>query len=173
LKEENNRENENWLRGKVERVPDLLQPAAHALLQSKEEVSKYLRDFPEDKLWIKPAGRASVAFHLQHIAGVIDRLLTYAKGDSLTETQLNYVRSEGVQKEEVDLKTLIANVEFQIDKALEFLKTLDENNLNKKVEIGRKRIPSTLIGVLFHAGEHSQRHIGQLLVTVSVVKNMD
>ena len=39
--------------------------------------------FPPSLLWTRPAGLASVGFHLQHIAGVIDRLFTYARGEAL------------------------------------------------------------------------------------------
>jgi len=35
--------------------------------------------------------------------------------------------------------------------------------------VGRKRIPSNVIGLLFHTAEHTQRHTGQLLVTVKVL----
>lgn len=165
-----NKKIENWLRGKVDGISDLLQPAAHAFLQSKEEVSEYLHDFPESELWVKPFGRASVAFHLQHIAGVTDRLLTYAKGEQLSEEQLNYLKSEGIPDEKLKLKDLIEKVEKVLDEAVDYLRDIEETELTQKVEIGRKQIPSTLMGVLFHAAEHSQRHIGQMLVTASVVK---
>ena len=167
-KEEDNLE--FWLRGKVEEVPDLLQPAAHAFLQSKKELRKYLKGFPESQLWEKPAGRASVGFHLQHIAGVTDRLLTYAQGEQLSEEQCAYLKAEGVPNEKIKLEELIEQAENIIDEAINYLKNLSEENLTHKVEVGRKRIESTLIGVLFHAAEHSQRHIGQMLVTTSVVR---
>ena len=162
---------ENWLRGKVEGIPDLLQPAAHAFLQSREEVVEYLEDFPENKLWVKPSGRACVGFHLQHIAGVTDRLLTYARGEQLSEKQLKYLKAEGVPDDHIKLEELIEQVQNRIDAAIIYLKDLEEDDLSRTVEVGRKRIPSTLMGVLFHAAEHSQRHIGQMLVTVSVVKD--
>ncbi len=161
---------ENWLRGKIDGVPDLLQPAAHALLQTKEEASNYLEDFPSHLLWEKPAGRASVVFHLQHIAGVTNRLITYAKGRQLDNEQLNYLKREGIPDDDLSLSVLLENLNNSIDEAIEYLKVLQNEDLTRKVEIGRKKIESTLIGVLFHAAEHSQRHIGQMLVTISVVK---
>ena len=170
MNSEDEKKEENWLRGRVDKVPDLLQPAAHAFLQSREEISRYLHNFPENKLWEKPAGRASVGFHLQHIAGVTDRLLTYAKGDQLSENQLHYLEAEGIPNENLILEDLIDNVQNNIDTAINYLKDLEEAELTRTVEVGRNRIPSTLIGVLFHAAEHSQRHVGQLLVTISVVK---
>ena len=162
---------ENWLRGKIEGVPDLFQPAAHALLQTKEEAAEYLIDFPDHLLWQQPAGRASVGFHLQHIAGVTNRLLTYAKGEELSKAQLDYLKLEGVEDKNIKLAGLLENLNNSIDEAVEYLKKLHDEDPVKKVEIGRRKIPSTLIGVLFHAAEHSQRHIGQMLVTISVVQD--
>lgn len=81
---------EVWLRGPIPDIPALLQPAAQALLQAREDVHKYTKDFPEALLWEKPDGRASVGFHLQHLSGVLDRMLTYARGESLSEKQFAF-----------------------------------------------------------------------------------
>ena len=62
----------------------LLQPVAHALLQAREEVNLFMTAFPDGLLWDKPAGLASIAFHLQHLKGVLDRLFTYARGEKLS-----------------------------------------------------------------------------------------
>ena len=63
---------EVWLRGPIPNIPPLLQPVAHALLQVREEVNNLTQDFPEIELWHRPAGMASVGFHLQHLTGVLD-----------------------------------------------------------------------------------------------------
>jgi hypothetical protein len=73
---------EYWLQGPIPDVPALLQPIAHAFLQAKKEIHQAVGNFPEEKIWEQPAGVASVAFHLQHLAGVIDRLFTYAKANN-------------------------------------------------------------------------------------------
>ena len=161
---------EYWLRGKVEGIHDFLQPAAHAFLQSKMEARKYLIDFPPNLLWEKPAGRASVGFHLKHITGVTDRLLTYAKLQNLSEDQLKYLKEEGIPDEQLSVKFLLENLDNKVEEVLEFLKTIPAEELKEERFVGRKKIPSTLIGILFHAAEHSQRHIGQMLVTISVLK---
>ncbi|OEY71803.1 DinB family protein [Salegentibacter salarius] len=158
---------EVWLRGKVEGVPNLLQPAAHALLQSGEEVQKYMQDFPEELLWEKPAGRASVGFHLQHLTGVMDRMLTYAQAEKLSENQFQYLKNEGKPDQEISGAFLVKNFWEKVDEAIDFLKNTPENILTEYRPVGRKELPSTVIGLLFHAAEHSQRHVGQLLVTVS------
>lgn len=85
---------EVWLRGPILDIPPILQPVAHALLQAREEVDTLLIGFPETYLWEKPAGMASPGFHLQHLAGVIDRLFTYARGESLSKGQLTALAAE-------------------------------------------------------------------------------
>ncbi|WP_339649344.1 DinB family protein, partial [uncultured Salegentibacter sp.] len=158
---------EVWLRGKIPDVPDLLQPAAQALLQSGEEVEKYMQDFPEELLWEKPAGRASVGFHLQHLTGVIDRMLTYNKAEKLSKNQFQYLKDEGKPNNDISVEFLVQKFQEKVNEAIDFLKKTPENILTEYRSVGRKELPSTVIGLLFHAAEHSQRHVGQLLVTVS------
>lgn len=161
---------EYWLSGPIPEIPPLLQPAAHALLQSVRDVKTYMRDFPEEQLWENPLGRASVGFHLRHLTGVLDRLLTYAKGDVLTTNQLAYLKNEGNGQDAPSSQQLIAHFEEKVNEALDHFKTIPEITLTEARYVGRKKLPSTVIGLLFHAAEHSQRHVGQLLVTVSAAK---
>ncbi len=160
---------EVWLRGPLPDVPALLQPVAHALLQAREEVETSLRDFPGDRLWDRPAGVASVGFHLQHLAGVLDRLFTYARGEGLTATQLAALAAEGkptgLPGEPAALVQLFGR---QVEKSLAQLRMTEEKTLTEPREVGRAKLPSTVLGLLFHAAEHTQRHVGQLLVTVRV-----
>ena len=162
---------EVWLRGPLPGIPALLQPVAHALLQAREEVETHLRDFPADRLWERPAGVASVGFHLQHLAGVLDRLFTYARGEGLTAGQLAALAAEGkptgLASEPAALVQLFGQ---QVEKSLAQLRITDEKTLTEPREVGRAKLPSTVLGLLFHAAEHTQRHVGQLLVTARVVQ---
>lgn len=162
---------EYWLRGPVKDIPELLQPAAHALLQSNAELNAYLKDFPKELLWEKLEGRASVGFHIQHMTGVLDRMLTYAKGKSLSKAQFEFLKNEGISKEGFDVAFLIEAFSKQVQEAFQYFKGLSEDSLKGKRSVGRKKLPSTVLGLLFHAAEHSQRHMGQLLVTASVIKS--
>jgi uncharacterized damage-inducible protein DinB len=164
---------EFWLRGSVEGVPDLLQPAAHALLQSKLEAYKYTESFDETLLWKTLHSRASVGFHLQHITGVLDRMLSYAQEKGLSEIQFKKLENEGVPNAEITIDTLCRNFDTKVEEAIDYFKKLHKTDLTTKRNVGRQKLPSTLIGVLFHAAEHSQRHIGQLLVTVSSLETGD
>lgn len=166
-----NEEYEYWLSGPVPGVPDLLQPVAHALLQSERELKKYTADFPKELLWAKTAGRASVGFHMNHITGVLDRLMTYAKGESLSDEQFQFLKKEGVFNLDTEIADLQEQFSAKVAEALIYFKTIPEASLTEKRTVGRKKLPSTVMGLLFHAAEHNQRHIGQLLVTVSVLKD--
>lgn len=161
---------EYWLRGPVPGISLLLQPVAHALLQAKDEVSKALQNFPDEKLWEKPGESASVGFHLQHLRGVLDRLFTYAKDETLNALQLEALAAEGKPHPgETTLQELLAAFHQQVAYSLEQLKYTDEKNLTDTREVGRAKLPSTVLGLLFHAAEHTMRHTGQLLVTAKVV----
>jgi len=162
---------EYWLRGPVAGIPGLLQPVAHALLQSRDEVNALMAGFPEKRLWERPGGVASPGFHLQHLAGVLDRLLTYARGEMLDPGQLEELAGEGVGGED-ELARLLERYNIQIDNALLQLAGTPELSLTEPRGVGRARIPSTVGGLLFHAAEHSMRHTGQLLVTVRILQSV-
>ncbi|WP_028665676.1 DinB family protein [Runella zeae] len=162
---------EVWLRGPLPNIPALLQPVAHALLQAREEVAALGHDFDNQLLWQRPAGMASVGFHLQHLTGVLDRLFTYARGEALSPVQLQWLAAEGSPQIEADsFERLFQKFSNQIEKALLQLEHTDIAQLTEVRGVGRAQIPSTVIGLLFHAAEHSQRHLGQLLVTAAIVK---
>lgn len=161
---------EVWLRGPLEGIPVLLQPVAHALLQAQEELYELLHDFPETLLWQQPAGVASPGFHLQHMVGVLDRLFTYASGHMLSAGQLEYLAREGKPAENTTLAQFIVAFDAQLAISLTRLKEINPETLTAVRGVGRKQTPSTVLGLLFHAAEHTMRHTGQLLVTVQVLK---
>ena len=166
-----NQQEEVWLRGPIDGVPALLQPVAHALRQAQEEVHAYTRDFPTKLLNERPAGVASVGFHLQHLRGVLDRLFTYAQGEALNETQLEELRIEDEEQIEETTEDLVQAFDRQIEQAIRQLQSTPEASLTEVKGVGRAQLPSTVLGLLFHAAEHTQRHVGQLLVTARVVQS--
>lgn len=160
---------EVWLRGPLGGVPEPLQPVAHSLLQTLEEVRKVVKDLPDEILWTRPGGVASAGFHLRHMAGVIDRLFTYARGDQLDEHQRRVLASEQeAPGGPVSAAELLTALEIQVDGAMQILRRTPEAMLAEPRAVGRKALPSTVRGLYFHAAEHLQRHLGQLLVTVRV-----
>jgi uncharacterized damage-inducible protein DinB len=161
---------EVWLRGPINGYPPELQPVIHALLQAQEEIHQLMKGFPSDLLWERPAGLASPAFHLQHIAGVLDRMATYAKAESLNLPQLEYLKKEGTGDSKLSPEILVESLDQQIAEFLDFLSSIDTSTLSDFRGVGRAQLPSTVAGLVFHAAEHSQRHFGQLLVTVKVLQ---
>lgn len=162
---------EVWLRGPLPGMPGLLQPVAHALLQAREEINELMAGFPDDLLWEKPAGMASTGFHLQHLTGVLDRLFTYARNQQLSQQQLNALAAEGKPGDNsYTTAVLVAAFNRQVDDALTELSQADEPKLAEHRSVGRAQLPSTVIGLYVHSAEHTMRHLGQLLVTVNVLK---
>ena len=157
---------EAWLRGPIEGIPAPLQPVAHALVQAREEARALLQDFPRELLWTRPSGVASVGFHLRHAAGVVDRLFTYARGETLSDAQRRVLAQESSESESAgDVADLLNAFDAQVDRALDQLRATRPETLSETRLVGRQRLPSTVFGLLFHAAEHTQRHIGQMLVT--------
>ena len=161
---------EVWLRGPVEEVPDLLQPVAHALLQAANEIEEIFTGFPPGLLWSRIAGTASPGFHLRHITGVLDRLFTYASGSMLSTEQLEFLAEETGIGRVNELPELLATLQERIRMSVEKLKSIDTKELLLVRYVGRNKIPSTMLGLLFHSAEHALRHTGQLIVTVAVLK---
>ena len=123
-----------------------------------------------EQLWERPGGAASAGFHLRHIPGVIDRLFTYARGDALSAGQLAALRAESDPGDPPEgAEALVERMRAGIDRALEELRGIREEVLLEERKVGRKGLPSNVLGLLFHAAEHAQRHTGQLIVTARVV----
>lgn len=159
---------EVWLRGPIPGVPPLLQPAAHAVAGAGEDVARAAAGLTDEQLWARPAGVASVGFHLRHIAGILDRLLTYARGETLTEAQLAYLRDEPEVGGSVE--ELLASLAEAIERALARIRATPEADLTLPRGVGRQQLPSTVIGLIFHAAEHAQRHAGQVITLSRIVR---
>ena len=161
---------EAWLRGPVEGVPPLLMPAAHALVQAREDVTTAVRGLTPDQLWARPGGAASIGYHLQHLAGSLGRLCAYAQGRALSPAEIAAIKHEGVPGQPLATgEDLVATVDGAVESALAVLRATREDHLLDAREVGRARLPSTVLGLLFHAAEHTQRHVGQVITTAKVV----
>jgi uncharacterized damage-inducible protein DinB len=159
---------EVWLRGRLPDYIDELQPVAHSLLQVREEIDA-LVSLPAEQLWARPGGAASIGFHLKHLAGSLDRLLTYATGKQLSAAQRQTLADEerSVSTERPD--TLVRAAQAAVDRALNHVRTTPLCALDEARDVGRDRLPSTVLGLLFHAAEHAQRHSAQIITTAKVL----
>lgn len=159
-----------WQRGPVADVPDVLQPVAHILLQVQESVHDLVAGLSPTQWNARPAGVASIAFHVRHIDGVIDRLFTYARGSLLSESQYAALRDEQLPVSADDIAVALQRVDERIQHAVAELRTIDTATLGDWRGVGRAQLPSTVIGCLVHGAEHSMRHVGQLSVTARIVR---
>src|SRR6476469_3599042 len=119
-----------WQRGPVEAVPAVLQPVAHILLQVGESADELVENLTEQEWNARPAGVASAAFHVRHMAGVIDRLFTYARGDALSAEQFAAIRSESQDVLAADVETVLSALSARVDAALAELRTIDVTTLS-------------------------------------------
>jgi uncharacterized damage-inducible protein DinB len=165
-------ESDLWLKGSVAGVPPALQPAAHALLQTAEDVRHALEGFPEDHVWITPGGAASIGFHLIHLVGATDRPCTAARGETLTDAQKAARAAEKTTPSPTPpLATLVDRAAAALQSAVDQLRATDPATLDEPRPMGRAGLPTTVGGLLFHAGEHAQRHAGQIVTTAKILRS--
>jgi uncharacterized damage-inducible protein DinB len=215
---------EPWLRGPIEGAHPLTAPLLYAFQQAREDLAHYTAGLSHDQIWSTPHGFGSVGFHLRHIAGSTERLMTYVQGRQLTPEQLAAIASEheaghkpehgaghkpehaaeskpeheaghkpehaaehaaehkphdGEQKAEhkperdaenaaghkpgADRDTLLAELDRVFREAEAVVRRIDPTTLAEPREVGRQRLPTTVIGLLTHIAEHTQRHVGQAI----------
>jgi DinB superfamily len=160
-----------WLRGPVAGVPGLLQPVAHALLQANEDIQGVLPALSDEWLWARPGGAASIGFHATHALGSLDRLFTYARGRALDERQLAALAAEKtIDRSRGSAPQLAHMFESEVDRAVEQLRSINEGDLLAKREVGRGKLPSTVLGLLVHAAEHTAGHVAQIVTTAKILK---
>jgi hypothetical protein len=162
---------EAWQRGPVDGVAPLLMPVAHALIQAREDAERALTGLSTDQIWARPGGAASVGFHVRHLAGALDRLFTYARGESLTDEQRRRIPLEGLPGASPPAAAgLLEDLDVMIARALDQVRTTPASTLLDARGIGRQQLPSNVIGLLFHGAEHATRHAGQAITTARIVK---
>ena len=158
-------EPEVWLRGPIAGVPPHLQPVAHSLLQCREEIQRVLAGMTSVRIWQAHANAASIGFHVVHAVGSLDRLFTYARGEALSDAQRQILVQETQPDTALTATDLLGGFDAGVARALDQLRGTDESTLTSVRHVGRARLSSTVIGLLFHAAEHTQRHVGQALTT--------
>jgi uncharacterized damage-inducible protein DinB len=161
---------EPWLRGTYSDVPAAARAVLHALDLALDDLAKWTEGLTDAEVHSQPLGLTSIAFHLRHIAGSTDRILTYAEGGQLTVDQLAAFKAESAGDE--SLAALLAAVEASFSNAAERIRVLATAELNTPRAVGRKQLPTSIGGALIHVADHTQRHVGQVVTTVKVLKAM-
>ncbi len=159
---------EPWLRGPIPGIDALLAPALYAFQQAREDLARHTEGLTPEQLWARPWGLGPAGFHLRHIAGSVERLVTYLEGRQLTESQLAATRTEmeaGAGREE-----LLAAIDAALNAAEAAVRRVDPATFAQPREVGRQRLPSTVLGLLTHIAEHTQRHVGQAVSAAKLAR---
>lgn len=165
---------EPWLRGVLPGIPQSLQPVAHAFVMAREDVEAAVVGCTVEQLWLQPGGIAPLGFHLVHLAGSTDRLLTYARAEPLSETQrAALARERRISAIRPLLEELVGDWRLAVEAALQQLSHTPQSALSEPRAVGRARLPSTVLGLLFHAAEHAARHTGQVVTTAKLVRGLN
>jgi uncharacterized damage-inducible protein DinB len=153
---------EPWLRGPIAGVHPAIAPVLYAFQQAREDLEHYTHGLTTEQLWAAPHGFASVGFHIRHIAESTERLTTYLEGRELTPTQLAALEAESQPGTATrDELLILLDASFRYSELV--VRGIDVATLTEPRYVGRKMLPSTVIGLLTHIAEHTQRHVGQAI----------
>jgi uncharacterized damage-inducible protein DinB len=162
---------EPWLRGTHAEFPAAGRAVLHALDLALDDLTKWTAGLTDAEVHASPLGLTPIAFHLRHIAGSTDRILTYAEGGQLSAEQLVALKAEqGSEGNQESLAELLAAVEAAFSNAAERVRVLATGNLDTPRSVGRKQLPTSLGGAMIHVADHTQRHVGQVVTTAKVLK---
>ena len=161
---------EAWLTGPVAGVDPLLMPAAHSFVQVRQEVASLLDGLSVEQVWRAPYGSASIGFHAIHLAGATDRLLTYARDQQLSEAQAEIAKGERTVTG-LEIAEVLDRVTVAMDSALDQVRATPRETLPVVRYVGRQRLASTVLGLIFHAAEHATRHVGQIATLRKIVSS--
>jgi uncharacterized damage-inducible protein DinB len=158
---------EPWLRGTLTEVPVVARAAIHALQLASDDLHHWAGELTDEELNHRPFELASVAFHLRHIAGSLDRLLTYAEGRQLNSEQVAFLKGE--LEAHAERESLFVKFDSALERSTHRIRTLSTLDLSEKREVGSKRLPATVGSLLVHVADHTQRHVGQAITTAKLV----
>ncbi len=158
---------EPWLRGTLTEVPAVLRAVLHALELAGEDLQRWCGQLTDEQMNRGPGQIAAVAFHLRHISRSLDRLLTYAEGCSLNETQLAALKSE--MSPGANHADLFVELSSALAKSAARIRRLSSADLETPRTVGRDKLPTTVGGLLVHIAEHTQRHVGQAITTAKIM----
>ena len=158
---------EAWLRGPIEGVPPHLMPVFHSFMMVREDLAHYTEGLTTEDVWRRPGSLPSLGFHLRHIAHSVDRLVTYLCGDQLSDAQIARLKQETEPGTET-LAQLLADIDKHLSNAERRIRAIELGMLNEPRFIGKKCLPSTVLGLMVHVAEHTQRHLGQAITTAKL-----
>lgn len=159
---------EPWMRGTHGELDGVQRAVVHALEQAAEDGERWAAGLTTEEMHARPAGLASVAFHLRHIVRSLDRLLCYAEDRVLDQRQLTALTTEMEPGQAAE--GVMREFREGVTKAAERVRAFEPERYGEARGIGRARLPTTVVGLLIHCAEHTQRHVGQMVTTAKVVR---
>jgi uncharacterized damage-inducible protein DinB len=160
---------EPWLRGPIEGVPSHLMPVFHSFMMVREDLARYTEGLSTEDVWRRTGALPSLGFHLHHIGHSVDRLVTYLCGDPLSDAQIATLKKE-TEPGAATLAELLSDIDEQLADAERRIRTIGPGMLAEPRYVGKKRLPSTVLGLLVHVAEHTQRHLGQAITTAKLAR---
>lgn len=158
---------EPWLRGTLTNIPAAQRAVLHALQLAREEIGCWCASLTDEELAARPHGLPPVAFHLRHMVGSLDRLLTYAEGKTLSPEQMQWMAAE--MDAPTDRDDLFASFEQRLSNAEGSIRAINPEKWPEPRAVGRKQLPTTVAGLIIHCADHTQRHVGQAVTTAKVL----
>jgi hypothetical protein len=159
---------EPWMRGPIDGLSAMLAPVVYCFQHAREDLTQYAGDLTRDQLWARPHGFAAAGFHIRHAGGAADRLCTYLEGRGLSEEQLLFLKNE--MEPGASFEELYTELSSHLMRVERLVRTLDPACLAEPRTVGRKQLPSTVIGLMVHICEHTQRHVGQAIAAAKLAR---
>lgn len=160
---------EPWLRGPIGGVHPLVMPVFFTFAQVREDLGRHTQGLTREDVWRNLHGTASLGFHIKHIAGSVDRLTTYLAGGQLDDAQMRFMLGE--REPDADIDELLRLMDSTLQRSEEQLKKVDPATVYDARSVGRKALPSSVIGLIVHLAEHTQRHLGQAITTIKMLRD--
>lgn len=154
--------------GPIEGIDPLIAPLLYCFEQVRQDLAVHTAGLTDEQLWSRPFGLGSAGFHIRHLGASADRLATYLRGEMLSEAQMARLKSES--EPGTPLEQLLAQLHADLQAVEAIVKAVDIATLREFRGVGRKRLPTTVHGLLVHIAEHSQRHLGQAITTIKLVR---
>src|SRR5262249_5220814 len=140
---------EPWLRGPIPGLNPLLSPILYSFQQAREDLARYTQGLTPEQLWSQPFGFASVGFHLRHIAGSTDRLITYLQALPPTAPHLAPLHAEDDPGPE-SRDDLLDKMNCTFLRTEDVVRSIAPATLAEVRTVGRKQLPTTVAGLLTH-----------------------
>ena len=86
----------------------------------------------------------------------------------MNDAQMAYLKAE--MESGATLAQLLAEVDAMFADVAQGIRAIDPSTLASERGVGRKKLPTTVIGLLIHLAEHTQRHVGEAIITAKLLK---